>query len=204
MKSILVTAITIFISVILGNVIWHLCGSTPKEQEQEICSAVHNEIQIVVETKTILQHAIDTVFHPSVLDKLPEGINEFKEVFIVLWSIENSFKFDDIGAAGELGPLQFTEDAWNEGCEHANLQNDPAFTFNEKNCKNLYKAIRVTWAYWQRYAANEVQEHDIEFLVRMHNGGPTGAMSDTTLDYWKKYQTRRDYLAKEYYDNTTD
>ena len=51
----------------------------------------------------------------------------------------------------------------------------------------------MMFAYWNRYCRKALSEMDYETLARIHNGGPRGAMKESTKPYWRKVKAAMQY-----------
>ncbi len=81
-----------------------------------------------------------------------------------------------LGAAGEYGPYQITEQYWLDAVEHSGIGG----TFEDVS--NPWYAQLIMIHYFDRYAKND----KLETLARIHNGGPRGASLKSTDKYWLK------------------
>tara|TARA_R100001510_G_C7656200_1_gene215984 strand:+ start:2714 stop:3094 length:381 start_codon:yes stop_codon:yes gene_type:complete len=81
-----------------------------------------------------------------------------------------------LGAAGEYGPYQITEQYWLDAIEYSDLGG------KYEDVSNEWYAQLVMIAYFERYCKND----SLECLARTHNGGPQGEYKTSTDSYWFK------------------
>jgi hypothetical protein len=75
-----------------------------------------------------------------------------------------------------LGPLQI----------HRAYHADARIGGDYARCADLDYSKRVVTAYLQRYAPQAWAAGDVKTLARVHNGGPTGASKQATVNYGAK------------------
>ena len=97
-----------------------------------------------------------------------------------------------VGAAGEIGPLQITEEAWIDA-----IENDPSIGGEYGHCRGLEYSQRIFVAYLDRYV--EIDGPD-EVLARTWNGGPYGASRASTAPYWGRVKEALDLVRDSQMD----
>jgi len=87
---------------------------------------------------------------------------------------------DAVGDGGRsIGPYQISEAYWQ----------DSGVRGSWVRCMGRRYSEGVMLAYWKRYCPEALQTRDFEILSRIHNGGPTGHLKQSTLRYWRLIQT---------------
>jgi hypothetical protein len=94
--------------------------------------------------------------------------------------VETGGHADPVNAIGDggasLGPYQIGRAYWTDADVEGRYEHVKAQRYAE----------RVMLAYWSRYCFDALIDGDFETLARVHNGGPSGASKDATLDYWRR------------------
>ena len=108
-------------------------------------------------------------------------------IMMVLITIETGVHPDPANAIGDngkaLGILQMHEAYVADAAEHANT------TWSHSDALDPSTARKIFLAYMSRYAKMERKPHHMsyaEYVSRIHNGGPTGHLKDSTISYWHK------------------
>jgi hypothetical protein len=98
--------------------------------------------------------------------------------FRALHIVETSGRTGPIlGDGGKaLGPLQI----------HRGYHTDARIGGDYSRCADLDYSKRVVSAYLQRYAPAAWAAGDVTTLARIHNGGPSGASKQATVNYGAK------------------
>lgn len=112
-----------------------------------------------------------TIVSSLELGDVVDGIR-IEDFIDILIQVESGGDHNAIGADGELGLLQITEEyAIDAGVE---------FRFLDRE-----ESQRAFLNYMRRYS-----DINLESMARIHNGGPLGYKKLSTLRYWKKVQER--------------
>lgn len=84
-----------------------------------------------------------------------------------------------IGDKGRaLGPFQI----------HFKYWQDSGVSGSYTNCAEYDYSVKVVTGYMNRYATQFVLKSNYQAMARIHNGGPNGHKSESTLAYWRKVQ----------------
>lgn len=112
-----------------------------------------------------------TIVSSLELGDVVDGIR-IEDFIDILIQVESGGNHNAIGADGELGLLQITEEyAIDAGVELRFLDRE--------------ESQRAFLNYMRRYS-----DINLESMARIHNGGPLGYKKLSTLRYWKKVQER--------------
>jgi hypothetical protein len=88
---------------------------------------------------------------------------------------------DAVGDGGRsIGPYQISLAYWQ----------DSGVRGSWGQCRDDRYSKVVMLAYWSRYCPEALRRRDFETLARIHNGGPTGHLKQSTLRYWGLVQAR--------------
>lgn len=79
-----------------------------------------------------------------------------------------------------IGPFQIHAVYW------VDASGDKTLGGTYEQCRQRDYAERVVTAYMRRHAATAWERGDAQTIARIHNGGPKGAESPKTLDYWRR------------------
>jgi hypothetical protein len=147
------------------------------------CAVIQREYQNPApDVVTFKLGAGDELGVATVADMSPEHIMtdfEFK-----IWTIESSRGHGPIwGEDDELGPLQITEEAWQDAIEHR-----PEIGGEWMDCQDLGYSLKIMRSYLDRWAnAERCGIVNDQIRSRIWNGGPYGHLKEATLDYWIKF-----------------
>jgi hypothetical protein len=124
------------------------------------------------------------VFDPSrVFSNSRVNKKDFMNLFDAIRFVETGGEVDPtqaIGAAGEVGPYQITENYYIDSDVGGDYSQVTEYAFAEY----------VMMSYWMKYCPDAVANKDWEVLARCHNGGPKGHLKDTTVSYWKRVKKK--------------
>ena len=98
-----------------------------------------------------------------------------------IWTLETSRQHGPIwGDANELGPLQITEEAWQDAIEHR-----PEIGGVWGDCQDLGYSLKIMRSYLDRWATVErCGAVNDQVRSRIWNGGPDGWRKESTWKYW--------------------
>ena len=71
---------------------------------------------------------------------------------------------------------------------HYSYWRDSGLPGHYEDCDHLAYSRRVVLAYWRRYCPTALKLRDAQTLARIHNGGPSGPHSPSTMQYWLRVQ----------------
>ena len=100
-----------------------------------------------------------------------------RQLFQAIRTVESGDDPTAVGENGEIGAYQITAAYWVDATEHA-----PELGGSYSHVTDPWYAEWVMIAYWERHAPNT----KLETLARIHNGGPSGHLKESTKGYWKK------------------
>ncbi len=106
-----------------------------------------------------------------------------RDILDAIRSVESAGKAlcPDGDGGRSIGPYQISLRYYRDAVEF-----DPRIGGSYQDCRDRAFAERVVRAYMLRYAAAAWRCGDAEVIARIHNGGPKGASSPSTLKYWEK------------------
>ncbi len=105
-------------------------------------------------------------------------------LFDAIRSVESGGVANSHEAVGDggrsIGPYQISRAYWK----------DSGIPGSWDDCRNRGYSESVMLAYWQRYCPDALLLPDFETLARIHNGGPTGQLKQSTIQYWQRVRAR--------------
>lgn len=105
-------------------------------------------------------------------------------LILAIIAVESGGDQNAVGDAGKAyGLLQMHSAYVQDAAEWAN--ND----WTHEDAFDPEKARRIFIAYMDRYAQDHKRPAGMsraEYISRIHNGGPTGYLKESTIPYWKK------------------
>ena len=130
--------------------------------------------------------AVDSQQIEDISDVLNESVNitlELKCLLDAICEVESNCKSDAIGDNGDsIGAYQIQYNYWFDATEW-----DPSLSFFDyDSCFSKEYSEFIIIAYMQRYVPEAIEYFDPEVIARTHNGGPNGAVKDSTLRYWDR------------------
>lgn len=130
--------------------------------------------------------AVDSQQIENVSNVLNESVSitlEMKCLLDAICQVESNCESDAIGDFGDsIGAYQIQYAYWFDAVEW-----DPSLSFFEyEDCFNKDYSEFIVIAYMERYVPEAIEYFNPEVIARTHNGGPNGAIKDSTLEYWDK------------------
>jgi hypothetical protein len=120
------------------------------------------------------------------LAEVDSVVAQMSTLISAMESVESNGRDDATGDGGaSIGRLQIQRAYWEDALAHC-----PEIGGTYRDVRDAAYARRVVAAYWLRYCPSAVEDHKLEVLARVHNGGPRGARVRATAAYWRRVEAR--------------